>query len=127
MGKLTTYILLMTGISLMFYIGGLIELTNNPLLALLLNPSSLSSTAFYSTLLTTIAGVGAAFYIGFVQKNIELAAATVYIPYLASVLWSFTSVYTVLSSEMKIISLVIFSPLLILFTVTIFEAWRGTD
>lgn len=125
MGKLTTFILIMSGLMLLFYFTGLIP--NNPFLNLLLSPEDMTTTEFYITLTTAIAvGLGA-IVIGFITKNLELAAMAVFVPIMITLMWNFISVYNKMASVNKVIAIILFAPLLFMFLVTMLDWWRGRD
>lgn len=117
----------MSGITLLFYITGLLGDTVNPLVAMLLEPESMTSFSFYATMATLIGTSAAAIYIGFIQKNAELAVATAMAPVLIALLWSFIDVFNKLKSINMIIAILVLAPLLLMFFITILDWWRGRD
>ena len=125
MGKLSVYVLTMSGILLLFYLGGLIDA--NPLLQLLISPESMETSTFYATTLLggLVAVTGIA--IGIITKNIEIGVATTVIPAFAVLLWNIIPVFTRIKAENPVLALLLFAPLLFLFMLTVFEAWRGID
>jgi len=134
MGKFTTYLILMSGLTILFHFAGLIEpgsTPNSQLLELILNPASMSFSSFFSTkillAITTGAGLVAGIVIGFVTKNAELAVMSVVATWLATVMWDFLAVYTVLASQNFVIATLIFGPLMFMFSVTLADWWRGRD
>ena len=130
MGKLTRYIFIMSGLMILFYFSGLIQSTpNSNLLNILLSPEDLQNSTLASKLiaaLEVIGGIGAVIF-GFISKNTELAASTIFTGYLFNLGWDFLAVVSVVASANKILALLIFSPILIVYILTAFEFWRGTD
>lgn len=129
MGKLTTYILMMSGLTLLFYFTGLTDNTiNSTLLTLLLNPSNLSTSALGTQISLVLIGIATAgIVIGFFSQNSELILIAPFTIWLLGVLWDFLSVANKVYSVNPVISILFFSPLLLLFGVTIVEFWRGRD
>lgn len=125
MGKFTTFVMVMSGLTLLFYITGLIP--SNPLITLLFNPQNMSTSSFYITILATIATSVSAIIIGFVTKNLELAAMTAFVPIIAALLWGFIDVYNSMAAVNRIISILIIGPTLFMFTITLLDYWRGRD
>lgn len=129
MGKLTTYILMMSGLTLLFYFTGLTDNTiNSTLLTLLLNPSNLSTSALGTQISLVLIGIATAgIVIGFFSQNSELILIAPFTIWLLGVLWDFLSVANKVYSVNPVIAILFFSPLLLLFGVTIVEFWRGRD
>jgi hypothetical protein len=127
MNQMTTYILVFSGLGLLFYVMGIGGAEANAMVALMLNPASLSVSYFWGAILAQTLALGAAFYIGFVQKNIELAAMTAILPLVISNLMNVLYVVGVLFAFNKIITILIFGPLLYLLTMMIIDYWRGRD
>ena len=130
MGKMATYIIMLTGIMLLFHIAGLIENTgNSELLNLALDPSSIADTPTYVVLLETFAVVIAAgvIIIGLIFNISELAIIAPMALYFLNMGWDFLAVFNKVKATSPIIALLIFSPLLILWLVVIIDWWRGRD
>lgn len=130
MGKMTGYILIMTGVTVLFYFTGLLSNTpNTVLLNLVLNTGQLTATPLYTKLsiAVLVLGVGGTILLGFISKQPELAATGLFTAYLVSLLFDFVSVFNVLASTNKALAILILSPWLILFIVTAIEWWRGRD
>jgi len=130
MGKITTYLIVMSGLMLIFYFGGLIESTpNSTLLNLLLSPSDLQNTNPATRVMLAIQAVGitGAVLLGFYLSNAELIAMAGFSLYLFNLFWDFLVVYNKVASVNKVIAIFIFSPILIMYVVTIAEFWRGRD
>lgn len=128
MNQMTTYILLITGLSILFFAMG-INTNANPLLNYLINPQGAGTWILWSSITLAIALVGTAnaFSLGTVFKNVELAAMTVIYLLLATQLFYFSAVISILLNNNKLITILIFSPLLILLIFSLVEYWRGRD
>ncbi len=132
MSKIYTYVIIMSGLMLMFHIFGLIETGTTPtstFMALLLEPESLRDHQLSSLLVSAMAIVtaGAAVFIGFITKDYRLAGMTLFASYLFILLWDFIAVFNLLNSVNKIIALLIISPFMFGFVVAMIQFWEGKD
>jgi len=123
MGKVTTYVLMFTGLSLLFYYFGLIG--NNALLTMILNPQNLSTSQFWTSIVIASLSTMSAIFVGIYYRNVELASATVVVPFFFSLLWDFIQVFNRIRVENEFIAIVFFAPILFLFLMTMYEYWRG--
>lgn len=126
MNTMTLFVLIMCGTSLMFYVFGIAS-ESNYMLNLLLNPESMSTSAFWLTLSGAITVGGIAVYLGFINKNVELAAMTAVVPLVVSTLWHFSVVIQLIAGSYPIVSYLVFGPIMILFAMTAIDYWRGRD
>ena len=125
MGKtFYTYVLLITGISLIFYFGGLI---NNPLIQILLEPQNMSTGSFALATILGVAAIGAAIIIGWVTKDIEKAIMAPMAIYVFSILINFVQVHNRIKAENPVLAPLIFGSILLLFVLTMVDWWRGRD
>lgn len=130
MGKLTTYILGMSGLMLLFYFAGLLSGSpNSTLLNLLLSPENIQSSNLYTSVLLVVAGLPAlaGISIGVISSRPDLAISSGVVLYLGTLFIDFLKVFQVLFSENEVIAVLLFSPIIMLFVVTLVEFWRGTD
>lgn len=130
MGKLTTYILIMSGLMLLFYFSGLIQNTgNSSLLTILLNPFDFPNISFTAKLIALLEGIGAAgLTIGlFVSGKPELAIIAPMIIYLFNLGWDFLAVYAKVAETNPVIGMLLFSPLFVVYVMAFAEFWRGRD
>jgi len=128
MAKFANYIIIMSGFVLLFYTMGLIDNTpNSTLLNLLLDPENFQTSALsIKALLAIQAILATAIVVGFAMAgNIELGVMVSFSIALFNMLWDFMSVIGVLSANIGPLALLVFSPLLLLFLVTMLEWWRG--
>lgn len=128
MGKFANYVVLMSGLTLLFYFMGLIENTANSfLLDLLLNPSNLQNTTLaFKVEIALEAILATAIVVGFaIGGNIELGVMVGFTTFLFNLLWDIMAVYAAISSFNPVFAVLIFSPLLLLWLVTVLEWWRG--
>ena len=130
MGKLTTYILIMSGLVLLFYFAGIItDTANTTFLNLLLGPESFRDSDLNIQTILVLEGVAAAgiLAIAVLTRNLELAVRGVMAIFLLNLLWDFIMVFNAVKSENLPMALLIFGPLLLLFYVTIVEWWGKHD
>ena len=129
MGRTVTLILLMSGISLLFYIGGLIHGTlNSTLLNLLLNPSQyqLSGLSLTAIAALGLAGTAAIAILSIKSGQADLAIRIFFGLYLLSLMADFLAVYNVVASTNAVLALLIFSPILVIWLITVVEFVGGT-
>lgn len=127
MGKMATYLMIMTGILLMMYYGGLIT-TPDTLLTLILNPSSISYSMFFTEMLAAIELIG---LIGIVVVAVALRNPTIIVfgavmIFLFDLGFSFLQVFVVLTSidpNFTPLAILLFAPLLFIFGLTCIEWW----
>lgn len=132
MGKLTTYLIMISGITLLFHFFGLIEsgtTVNSFLLKLLLDPSSFQDASFWLKAVTAMEGIGiaGAVILGFVARSPELAAMVGFSIFMINILFDVMVVFTKVYSIAPVMAILMFSPFLILLGVTGIEWWRGQD
>lgn len=124
MNKLTLYILVIAGLSIFFYVMGLSP--SNQLIQVMLNPADIGNSPIWVQihLAITLAAGAAMTYGLFSGKNIVYAARGTFItlimfPYLICIVDVVSMIYSVI----PILGILVCSPLLLLFLVTLFEAW----
>ena len=131
MGKLPTYIIVMSGLMLLFYFMGLIETTaNSTLLDMLLSPEDLPTSNAKTQMFLVLSGIGAAvgaIIIGYFTKNIELALTAPFAVYLFNLMWDFLYVFNRVRDANPVIAVLFFAPVLFLFIITIVEWLRKFD
>lgn len=128
MGKLTTYLIVMSGLTLLFYFTGLLEATpNSTLLNLLLSPEKLESEPIALKAVTVVEAILASIIVvGFaVAGNVELGVMSAFAVYLFNLFWDYIAVFAVVASANPVIAVLLFSPMLIVYITTIIEWWRG--
>ena len=125
MGRMATYVLIISAFMIVFYIGGLIP--ENSMINILLNPETLR-TNLYLQVLTTMGsiGIGTAIVTSLAGKN-ELAALIAFTTLFGSIILEFFSIYTAIASYNKILAFIVISPLCLLLILTVLEWWRGRD
>ena len=127
MGKLTTYLLMFSGLTLIFWFFGLLgtDSSTNALLTLLLDPSNLNNAQIWKiVILGSISAIGGIF-VGVFYKNVELTSASIVVPFLFNIMWDFTKVFNVIKAESSFLAIILFAPLLFVFLMTMYEYWRG--
>jgi hypothetical protein len=129
MNQMTTFILIFSGLGILFYVMGIggQNGTSNPMIALLLDPGSMNVSLFWTAIVAQTAALGAAFFIGYYTKNVELAAMTAILPLVISNLMNFGFVISAVFAFNKVITVLVFGPLMYLLTMTTVDYWRGRD
>lgn len=128
--KLTTYIIIMSGLVLLFYFAGILgDTPNSVLLNLLLSPEGLATNSFSVAVVAVLSGIAAivSIVIGATVGNIELVLKGPFALYILNLMWDFLSVYNQVAAANPVIATLLFAPVLILFGVTIVEWWSGND
>lgn len=130
MGKMTIYVGIMSGTLLLFYLAGLlVPDTNSLLLNMILDPTAVNNwnltqliTFSISTLIATVIAI--ALLTSGKPDLVPMAGIALLVFNLGI---GFLSVYSKLASipGYEQISLLIFSPIMVMFTLTIVEWWRG--
>ena len=140
MGKMTTFLVIMIGMTLLFYFAGLLqdcradgtcecETANCGLLALLTHPENIQTSDMWVKIILSVEGlalVGAVIFTAFVGR-LDLAVVAPVAIFLGNILWDFLKVFTVVYEAAPVLAILFFAPMLILFAVTILDWWRGND
>lgn len=122
MSRIVPYTLIMSGMVILFYFAGITG--SNSLLEIMLNPESMSVNQFVALLigaLSSISGIA----IGIITRNPEIAAMTTFVPYYGYLLYEFINVFIALKAINYVLSIIIVSPILLLYFITLLDWWRG--
>lgn len=130
MGKLTTYLLMISGILLLMWYGGILTETNS-LLGMLLSPENFSESPLTGVIMAAFAitaSLGVYLAAWAVTGNREKAALAPVAIFILGLGYDFIQVYIKLKSlspNFTPILVLIFAPILLIFTLTIIEWWNG--
>jgi len=128
MGKLTTYLLIMSGIMLLMYYGGLL-VEPNGLLSLLLDPANIAVSSFFSDVFVVLSltGIAAIALTTLVTRNPDYAIFGSIAIVLLNLGLNFINIFVRLNTNSVYtpILVLIFAPIMLLFLVTIVEWFRG--
>ena len=130
MGKLTTYVLIMSGSVLLFYFTGILgDTPNSTFLNLLMSPESLQTSGFVIQATAVLQGVviGGLFIGALAFGNVEALFKAAFTLYLLNLLWDFIVIFNAIRSANTILALLFFVPILFLFFMTILEWWGKHD
>jgi len=130
MGRMTTFIVIMVGMTLLFHFMGLIENTpNSALLNLALNPESITDNTFYQNMLFVFTGLGLGglIILGTISKNFELVAMAPFVILLLYLLLDFIAVFQVAYVHLGVLAILLFSPFIVMFIITCLDWWRGVS
>ena len=128
MGKFGTYVVIMSGLMLLFYFTGITDQTGTTtFLNLLLDPEAFQETPIAIKAIAVLTGIlASAIVVGFaIAGNVELGVMVAFTTFLFNSLWDFIEVFNKVAVVNPVIAILIFSPLLLLFIVTMIEWWRG--
>lgn len=128
MGKLTKYLMIMSGTMILFYFMGLIDKTPNTImLNFILDPASFQDSDLYLKIIAALELVAAASIIVgslFAQRT-ELIITSTFTIFMFNLLWDFMSVFAVMANANIVIALLLFSPIMVVYITTIMEWFRG--
>jgi|TARA_Y100000310_G_scaffold342241_1_gene444515 hypothetical protein len=124
MGKLTNYIVLMSGLVLLFYFTGLIETSASAtLLDTLLSPQSIADSPLGSKVKIAIGAIIALGGIagGIIFNNKQIVQNGIIGFFMFSFFLDFLEVYNKLATGNEVLAILIISPLLLLYVITVYE------
>jgi hypothetical protein len=127
---MTTFMMIMLGIALLFHIFGVIPSTtpNSILLNTILNPQDIASSPIMITVLVALTlASGLSVFLGFYTRNVEYALMIPIGLALFTLMWDFLAVVAVISAASKILAVIIFGPLLFIWVLTVVDYIRGRD
>ncbi len=140
MGKMTTYMIMMSGLMLLFYFGGLLTVcfddglcegttVNSVLLNLLLKPERMKSLTLGIKVILTLQGALASLIIavGIFIKDVRLAVMGSLAIYFFNLGWDFLAVFTVVREVAPVLAVLLFAPVLLVYVLTIVDWWMGRD
>ncbi len=133
MGKLVTYLGILIFIDLLFIVTGQLDLSSNlsVVSGAILNPSTFKTSVFF-LLFLGIAGIGgliatSGVTTGLIANATNVLAFTAMAIGMIGLLGDFLTIFNTLSVYNNVLAIVIISPLMMLFAVTIAEWLRGKD
>lgn len=129
---LTTFLVVMFGISMLFYMNGLLDNTADSILfSWLLNPEGIQHSSGYVAYIGAIflivlgsAAVVVGYFGGTQSALISLLPITTL---LLSFGWDFIRVFLKVREASPVLAVLIFSPLMIIFIFVVIDYWRGND
>lgn len=128
MGKLTTYLMVMTGIMILFYFGGLTDGTTS-LMGILLNPTTLKTSGIIVAVGAAIITAAAAAQIKIAGTSLasapEILVMSTAFTLLLALVWDFIVVFNKVLATNPVIAILLFSPLFLVLGITMIEWWRG--
>lgn len=133
MGKMTTFLLVISGTMLLFHLTGLVETGTTPnsvLLGYMLNPESLENSNFNLQIVLALEGllaIAGAVVIGVITKNFELSAVAPVAIFLFNTMFDIIIVFNKVREANPVLAIVIFGPFMLLFVITTLDWWRGRD
>lgn len=126
MAKFEHFVAIMTGLSLLFYLTGLLQGTaNSTLLNLMLDPVSFQESNFIVKVLALFSGIAAASVVVgfFTSVNTKAVAVSTFTIFFMSLLWDFIAVVEKVYAAHQGIALLLFSPFIILYVISIINWW----
>ena len=130
MGKLANYLFIMSGVMLLCYFFGLIDNTpNTTLLNMVLSPSSWLTTPLFTKIITIVELFGGIVVAGialYYQRTDFALMAVLVIP-LFNFGWDFLAIFQNINTGDNPIALIVISPFLLVYMLSVIEWWRGVD
>lgn len=133
MGKMTVWLAMMGGVTLLFYIGGILESTiSSTLLDLLLNPERFQQLDLMTKILsvTTLAIAAVSTFVAR-NQNSDFYLMIPIVTLLFTFGYDFLSVYQAMGAQGsgfgQGLALLLFGPLTLLYFLSVVEWWRGVN
>lgn len=135
MAKFTNYIFIISGSLLLFYIFGMLppESLTSQLFSLILNPTNITNSDFTNITITgglsilTALTLGAGNYFRITNFKADFIVFASVIPILYSYGRDLLLIYNIIANSSQAIAILIFSPLLLVYVLTVIEWWRGIN
>ena len=128
--QITTYVILTTGLLMLFYFTGLLtsaDTITGSLINATANPEGFKTSSIYTDVWGFItAGILlGAILVGYFTKNIELAIMSSVVGVLGVILFDIIKVFQKVAGVHTAFALLIFSPLIALLLFAVVDWWRG--
>lgn len=123
MNQMTTYIFIITGLSILFYILGL---SNNPIISVILSPQSMN-TAKWVVVIAFLTAASGGIILGLTMRNPEIIAMTGIVGLLATDMWTLTEIFIIVAAFNYILAILIFGPIMYYMVFLLVDYWRGRD
>lgn len=133
MSNLTKYVMIMTGLVILFYFGGLIPRESAGIDISLVNlmiteegkqtdlqASQVWNKAVISLTILTVAGAGAV-AIGILTRNVRTPLKILFALYMGNLMWNFYAVYSSVANTNTFLAILLFAPLIMVWIVTVVE------
>ena len=133
MSNVAKYVMLMTGLVILFYFGGLIPKDSGGIEISLLNliitdegkqtdlqSSQIWNKAIISLTILTVTGIGV-IAAGFITRNLRTPLKILFAVYMGNLMWNFYAVYSSVANTNTFMAILLFAPLIIVWIVTVVE------
>lgn len=130
MGKLTMYLILMSGLTLLFYFTGLLEDTaSSTLFNLLFNVQGISTNALVLSVLSITVLVGAATTLStfFVVIDYRTILRAGFVTFMLSLFWDFLAVTAKIMSINVVFGVLFLAPLALVYILTVYEFFEQME
>lgn len=128
MAKLTKFLMMMSGLILLFYFTGqLVNTPNATLLNLALDSSAFQDSILYTKVLAVLQLVAAAgIVVGtIVGQRVELVVVATFTIFLFNLFFDFIAIFAIVAAVNPVIAILLFAPVLLIYFTTIVEWFRG--
>jgi len=127
--KIAVFMIGMTGLLILFYIGGLLpaDAISTSVLNVLMNIRNLGETEFLDRAVSVMLGAGliAGVAVGYFTKNFELAAIAPFAVYTLYLMIDFSMIFIKFSSLNTPLATLLFAPIMFYWIYLIVDWWRG--
>jgi hypothetical protein len=136
MGKVNNYLVILIVTIILFHAGGLMSGGGSTYLLGnlgILNPENFRASTFVLTLLAIIsASVTGGIFIGTITRSDPMSSAmllskTFVLDILIIIGWDLIALFLVLKDVNTTIAAIVFSPLIIVYVLSVYDWWRGRD
>lgn len=125
--QLGTYFIIMGGISIVFYLFGLMG-TNN-MVDLFLNPHNITGSTFFTNISAAILGAGlvGGIIVGALTKNFELGLMIIPASFILNFMVNFGQVFGILWNLYPVLAVLFIAPIYIYTFIVVLDWFRGRD
>ncbi len=130
MGKIVTYLAIMSVVIIGFHFAGLIEDTPTAwLLGLFKNPENINTNEFFTTLsgILTIFGAGAIVVGTLISQKVEQGATIAFTTLLLFLVFDLVRIYQIVAETNEMLAVLLMSPFMFMYIMIALEWWRGKD
>lgn len=134
MGKLSTFLFIISGLTVLFWFTGIYDASHSStLLGLLLNPENIQTSDFWKGqfgLFTATSAIGAAIVVGFFTKDLDKALATGVMTTIAGIAFEIITIMTTIAGTSvfgNVLKYLLFAPIIVILCIILIEWWRLKD
>lgn len=132
MGQSTTFIMVLSGLLLVFYLGGMMQDVSTPntlFLDLVTNPQGMQSHSLLTQILAALTGAAAisGLIVGIVSRDAQFSVKAPVAAYLLNLGYDFVTLFGKVYAANEVIALLLFGVIFLMYIVAVFGWWSGND